>query len=484
MGHYAADVETRVSAIDRSLSTQRAPVTGGIGGIGRIVGLVGLVGSLPVVALGAAAVLTPVLLRATAVDAPALRAALEMMMTLFALAAAWLLRVEFASSGRLGDLLLLAATLVLGLINLGVAALPAALDLRAGPQFAAAGVCGLLFVAAVFALAAFAPTDWLLTGRRHPLAIGVGLSLAGLATAALGGILVGTRGDVAFGDPALLVLMVCAAGLLLQAALGFAGRQRFSQGAGPGLMAIATTLLAAASVSNALGGSMAPGRVGASEALRVLAFALILSAAVVAEREVHARISKATALAERLRVARDLHDGIAQDLAFIAAHGTRFADELGDEHPVVVAARRALAISRSTISELADPAGATADEALGALAHELGERFDIAISVNSELNGDLESHELEHVTRIAREAIANAARHGRARNVVVSLRHTHTGMALRVLDDGCGIMGPERSQAPEGFGLRSMRERTAELGGQLNVRQPRTGGTELEVVLP
>ena len=64
------------------------------------------------------------------------------------------------------------------------------------------------------------------------------------------------------------------------------------------------------------------------------------------------------------------------------------------------------------------------------------------------------------------------------------MRHTENGVALRVLDDGCGIAGAESGVAPEGFGLRSMRERAAALGGQLNVRQPRRGGTELEVVLP
>ena len=126
-------------------------------------------------------------------------------------------------------------------------------------------------------------------------------------------------------------------------------------------------LLAGASFANLLPGSLVPGRIGAGEALRALAFALILAAAVIRERQVHARSAKATALAERRRVARDLHDGIAQDLAFIAAHGPRFVEELGDDHPVVIAARRALAISRSTISELSDPGGATAHESLEAL---------------------------------------------------------------------------------------------------------------------
>jgi signal transduction histidine kinase len=282
----------------------------------------------------------------------------------------------------------------------------------------------------------------------------------------------------------LVVLVVTGTALLVYAAVGFVQRERAERDRVAGVVALAMILLAGASFASLLAGSLAPGRIGAGEVLGALAFGLILTAAVIRERQVHARISKATALAERRRVARDLHDGIAQDLAFIAAHGPRFVEELGDDHPVVIAARRALAISRSTISELSDPGGASAHEALEAVAHELGDRFDISIAVNAQLTGDLEPHERDNVTRIAREAIANAARHGGARNVIVSLRHTETGIALRVLDDGCGIVGADLLPAPEGFGLRSMRERAAALGGQLNVRQPRMGGTELEVVLP
>jgi signal transduction histidine kinase len=277
---------------------------------------------------------------------------------------------------------------------------------------------------------------------------------------------------------------VATTALLVYAAVGFVQRQRAEGDRVVGMVALAMILLAGAAFANLLAGALAPGRIGTGEALRTLACGLILAAAVIRERQVHARISKATALAERRRVARDLHDGIAQDLAFIAAHGPRFVEELGDDHPMVIAARRALAISRSTISDLSDPGSATAHEALEAVAHELGARFDISVAVNAELAGDLEPHERDNVTRIAREAIANAARHGGARNVIVSLRQTQTGIALRVVDDGCGIAGADLLPAPEGFGIRSMRERAAALGGQLNVRQPRMGGTELEVVLP
>jgi len=442
-----------------------------------------------VIGLAALALATPVVLRSNSVKAPTLRAALEMMLTLFALAAAWLLRAQFTSSRRLRDLQLLAAALVLGLINLAVGALPAALNLHGGAYFGGGQLWGTLFTAAMFAAAAFMPAEWLVAPRRHPVAIIVGLSLAGLGVAGVGGLTAGMHGAadglaITSARPLLVALVVAGTALLLYAAAGFGQRQRAEDDHVAGLLAIAMILLAAGSFASLLGGELAPGRLGASEAVLTLAFTLILAAAVVRERQVHVRISRATALAERRRVARDLHDGIAQDLAFIAAHGPRFADELGDDHPVVVAARRALALSRSTISELSDPDGATVQESLQAVAQELGERFGVSIAVNAKLDRDLSAHEREHVTRITREAIANAARHGGARNVMVSLRQLGAGVSLRVVDDGCGIAGSGLAPAPEGFGLRSMRERAAAVGGQLNVRQPRQGGTELEVVLP
>jgi len=485
MGRYGSE-----SAASGDAGARDRPLNNRIGAsAGAVFAGGGGLRGLPVLSLASLALVTPVVFRRLTVSDPTLRAAIEMMMTLFALAGAWLLRAQFGSSRRLRDLMLVAGTLSLGLIELASAAVPAALDLHDGTYFAVAGLCGLLAVAAMFAVAAFGSSDSLVAGRRHPVALTAGLSAASLVIAALGGLLGRTNAAAqslaaTVGHPRLLVLVVAATGLLLYAGAGFARRQIAEADRVAGLIAMATMLLAGAGFSNVASGSVSPGQIGLTEGLRALACGLILAAAVVAERRVHARMSKATALAERRRVARDLHDGIAQDLAFIAAHGPRFAEDLGDEHPIVVAARRALAISRSTISELSNPDGATAREALDALARELGERFGITVAVNAQLDHDLEAPQREHVTRIAREAIANAARHGGAKNVVISLRPAETGIALRVVDDGCGIARADHAPAPEGFGLRSMRERAATLGGQLHVRQPRQGGTELEVVLP
>ena len=219
------------------------------------------------------------------------------------------------------------------------------------------------------------------------------------------------------------------------------------------------------------------------EGLRLRAAVLILAAAVRRQVQMGSERAKAAVIAERRRVARDLHDGLAQDLAFIAAHGARIAGDLGADHPLAIAARRALAISRDTIAELSDSASTTAEEALEAVARELRQRFDIAIAIDCHRDTEPAPEARDHVARIAREAIANAARHGGAENVTVSLRRTGAGIVLRVCDDGCGIERAARA-AGEGFGLRSMRERAATLGGYLNHRQRESGGTELEVVLP
>jgi signal transduction histidine kinase len=413
--------------------------------------------------------------------APGLRAVLETMMTLFALAAAWLLRAEFMSSRRVRDLLLLGAVLGLGLINLWAAALPAALSLPTGVFFSGAELWGQLAVGALFAAAAFTRPDRLAVRSTKPIATTALLGLAVMTVAGLGGLLVGAPGTA---RPFLFILALGATAPLLCAAAEFARQSSKDGDRAAALLTGAMLLLAGGSLADLTTRALSPGRIGADEALRVLASALLLAAAVTFERRERRRLARSAALAERRRVARDLHDGLAQDLAFIAAHGRTISAEMGDDHPVVVAARRALAISRSAISELTDPERATARECLEAVAQELRERFDVKIAVHSQLDVDLEPHAREQVSRIAREAIANAARHGRARKVIVSLERTGRGVELRVVDDGCGITEDDGDSIREGFGLTSMRERAAALGGYLRVGPARRGGTELEVVLP
>jgi signal transduction histidine kinase len=451
--------------------------------------------SLIMLAAGCSALLLPVVLHAAAYHAPTLRTALETMMMMCGLATAWLLRGQFASSRRLTDLVLFGTALTMGLMALSIGAVPAALGLRQSTHFAAAELSSQLFVSVWFATAAFARSDRLVVGSRYPVLFTAALSLASVGGAALVALLLHTQlvggpsHDIeasvqAAGHSLGLVMVLSATGLLALAATGFARRHRPGRNGVAGVLAAASLMLAGASFYHLVPGSLAPGQIGPGQVSITLAFALILIAAARLDRQGRAEMTKVAALAERSRVARDLHDGLAQDLAVIAVHGELIAQDIGGEHPMVLAARRALALTRSTIAELSDLPGATADEALGAVAQEFRDRCDVAIAVEPECDGELAPEAQEHVSRIAREAIANAARHGGAKHVVVSLRGEENGVMLRVVDDGCGIASGDAAAAPEGFGLRSMRERTAALGGCLTLRRLRKGGTELEVTLP
>jgi signal transduction histidine kinase len=87
------------------------------------------------------------------------------------------------------------------------------------------------------------------------------------------------------------------------------------------------------------------------------------------------------------------------------------------------------------------------------------------------------------LARIVGEALANAARHGRARGATIELQ-AGPPRRLRVRDDGHGF-DPDPAHLPAGaFGLTSIRERAAAFGGRAQIRSAPGDGTEVEVTLP
>lgn len=186
---------------------------------------------------------------------------------------------------------------------------------------------------------------------------------------------------------------------------------------------------------------------------------------------------------ERQRVARELHDGLAQELAFIRsqtaamAAGTSFPGMVGH---VAAAADRALEESRRAIETLADADGQPLDRALRAAAEEVAARGGARVEVHVDVAA-VPPAVAEALVRVVREAAGNAVRHGRARCVTVSLVCDRRGMLLRVSDDGVGFVPDE---VGKGFGLRSMRERVEALGGQLLVRSEEGKGATVEALVP
>ncbi len=199
----------------------------------------------------------------------------------------------------------------------------------------------------------------------------------------------------------------------------------------------------------------------------------------------HERLEEVATREDRRRIARELHDGLAQELAFIASKTT--ASTLGEgaadsirqlsdaADRALDEARRAVVILSEEPEALHVSIGQTVEDL--ALRHGMTARLDVSETIA--LSGDV----TENLLRIVREAITNAARHGHGSTVIVSLTQDSEGIHLLVADDGQGFDDNGRHET-NGFGLTFMEERCALIGGTLNVSSRPGMGTRVEVRLP
>jgi signal transduction histidine kinase len=242
----------------------------------------------------------------------------------------------------------------------------------------------------------------------------------------------------------------------------------------------------------ALIASLAGRRLGAFGFVEAELSALALLGTVVAVRGRRGRATDgrhvdAAVERERRRIARDIHDSLAQDLAFIAAR-VRILERdptasVRLDH-LAIAATRALEHSRTTISTLTRPLDEPLDAALARNATEVAARHGGHAKLRLQAGVVVPPATRESLVMILREAVANAMRHGRAGSVDVSLSQ-QSWLRLRVTDDGRGFDAAARAARPDaGFGLQSMEERAQALGGGLVVRSAPGAGTTIEVALP
>jgi signal transduction histidine kinase len=186
---------------------------------------------------------------------------------------------------------------------------------------------------------------------------------------------------------------------------------------------------------------------------------------------------------DRRRMARDLHDGLAQDLAFISLESRRLAErgeEVGGD--LAEAADRALREVRNAIEHLAHTSEKPLHEAVTETAAELTARSNATLEVDVDPRVELAPEPRENLLRIVREAVFNGLRHGGATKVAVKLSRGPE-LQLSVADNGDGF-DPAAPQRTGSFGLVSMSERAHSLGGKLRLRSEPGGGTNVEVLLP
>ncbi len=194
--------------------------------------------------------------------------------------------------------------------------------------------------------------------------------------------------------------------------------------------------------------------------------------------------------AERNRMARDLHDGVLQDLSYTAlamqvtrlkAEGTGLEAELEQEMDDI---RRAVSGLREAVYDLRlGEENRPFLELVESLVEQNRRRTpdrDIWLNVEEDLPSASLGHVGTELLRIVQEALTNARRHSGARHVRVTLWAEGNELVAEVSDDGRGF---ETETAP-GIGLRSMRERAAALGGELQVQSEPGEGTRVRLRVP
>ena len=187
--------------------------------------------------------------------------------------------------------------------------------------------------------------------------------------------------------------------------------------------------------------------------------------------------------AERRRLARELHDGVLQDLSAVRLRlGGEASAGAGGAAQAADAIARVIASIRGVVDDLRPPAlsGASLADAVAGHARVLA--FAQSVQLDLDLSGAtlVPDWAVRDLYRIAQEAIGNALRHAGARRVSVRIVPAGSDVLLEVEDDGVGF---DPSAVTLGSGVHGMRERAAVLGGDLEIDRASLGGTRIRFLL-
>ncbi|HXC57791.1 MAG TPA: GAF domain-containing sensor histidine kinase [Steroidobacteraceae bacterium] len=202
---------------------------------------------------------------------------------------------------------------------------------------------------------------------------------------------------------------------------------------------------------------------------------------------------QAAVLAERNRMGREIHDGLAQAFTGILMQ-INAAEEQMEGSPLAGIINRVRDIAREGLTEArrsvlalrpdeqARPGG------LELALRQLAERSTVPGRITSSFHGGgatglLPEHE-HALLRIAQEAVINAVRHAQPRNIEIHLNSEADALLLCIRDDGAGMHNAPALYAQQGFGLNNMRERAESFGGQWRIESEPGAGTSVSVRIP
>jgi len=222
--------------------------------------------------------------------------------------------------------------------------------------------------------------------------------------------------------------------------------------------------------------------------------ALAAQAAIAIENaRLYAQTSQMSVLEERHRIGMDLHDGAIQSLYGLGLQLELAAEEVEtapqdakervsrsvDRLNAAIADLRSYVLGLRPIRGSDRPLG----ESLPTLASQIATNalLDIDVTVDPVAEAGLDAAGREAVFYVAADALANVARHARARHVGVTVQRDGDAVLLEIVDDGVGY---DTTSSVAGLGLRNMRERAFNAGGKLDVMSTPGAGTRLRLRIP
>lgn len=416
---------------------------------------------------------------------PEARLAFDTAIAVVAAIVAVLASVRFVVEGRVLDLLLAAGFWSIALGTAAFGLVPVLGGGSLGPEAAWSLIGSRLLGAALIAAAPY--TDRRLGDRRKALlCVGAGVAVAlGAAALALGS-LPSSAGPDAPGPKVIQGTSVVVAGALLAglwliALVGFALRYRRYGRDLDSWMCLAATLALFADVHLILTPVVSSDNVLQGDFLRFIAYGILLVG--VWRAIAQAEFGRAVA-DERGRVAREIHDGLAQYLFAITTQVNML--ETGAPLDQVLprlkrASTAAQQEARFAVLALSSAGGsAPFDAALRRYVDVLTAdgALDVELDVDSQVR--LAPDEQIEVFRIVQEGLGNARRHAGARHVEVAIAQRNGRRVVAVSDDGVGF---DADGSSEGQGLANMRLRAEAIEGRMSLRSAPGRGTAIEVVL-
>jgi len=206
------------------------------------------------------------------------------------------------------------------------------------------------------------------------------------------------------------------------------------------------------------------------------------------------RAHKIATIEERQRLARDLHDSVSQQL-FALSMMSKAVARIIDRNPENAKVR---------VTELAETAMKAqtemralllhlrpihlSDQSLSDGIHNLVAKLKTKSMINFELKidqiSDLPRFTEEHIFRIIQEALSNTLRHADASKVKIVFRQEPEHLFVHLFDNGKGFDLALADQKKTSYGLKTMRERSEEIGGQFNLRTNIDEGTYIDIRVP